>query len=143
MANLVIASVVDEEAKKEFMKIENPNMTKIRKAANAYEKEGNSAKLHTNTSKAFQIKNTGGRTLSALCVAIRATSPESAPSNETISSAATARGWDISQRSANLSLIVDSNKRISGRTRHEWQKQRDPRDPSQMRRRQASRRRER
>ena len=33
MANLAIAGVVDEEAKKEFMKIENPNMTKIRKAA--------------------------------------------------------------------------------------------------------------
>ena len=45
MANLAIAGVVDEEAKKEFMKIENPNMTKIRKAANAYEKEPNSAKL--------------------------------------------------------------------------------------------------
>ena len=33
MANLAIAGVVDNEAKKEFMKIENPNMTKIRKAA--------------------------------------------------------------------------------------------------------------
>ena len=31
MANLAIAGVVDEEARKEFMKIENPNMTKIRK----------------------------------------------------------------------------------------------------------------
>ena len=50
MANLAIAGVVDEEAKKEFMKIENPNMTKIRKAANAYKKEANSAKLRTNTS---------------------------------------------------------------------------------------------
>ena len=54
MANLTIAGVVDEEAKKEFMKIENPNMTKIRKAANAYEKEANSAKLHTDTSKAYR-----------------------------------------------------------------------------------------
>ena len=27
MANLAIAGEVDEEAKKEFMKIENPNMT--------------------------------------------------------------------------------------------------------------------
>ena len=46
MANLAIAGVVDEEANKESMKIENPNMTKIRKAANAYEKEANTAKLH-------------------------------------------------------------------------------------------------
>ena len=52
MVNLAIAGVVDEEAKKEFMKIENPNMTKIRKAANAYEKEANSAKLRRDTSKA-------------------------------------------------------------------------------------------
>ena len=60
MANLAIVGVVDEEANKEFMKIENPNMTKIRKAANAYEKEPNSAKLCTDTSKAYQIKNSGG-----------------------------------------------------------------------------------
>ena len=46
MANLAIAGVVDEEANKESMKIENPNMTKITKAANAYEKEANTAKLH-------------------------------------------------------------------------------------------------
>ena len=61
MANLAIAGVVDEEAKKEFMKIKNPNMTKIRKAANAYKKEANSAKLRTDTSKAYQIKNAGGK----------------------------------------------------------------------------------
>ena len=61
MANLAIAGVVDEEAKKEFMKIENPNMTKIRKAANAYKKEANSAKLRTNTSKAYQINNSGNK----------------------------------------------------------------------------------
>ena len=36
-------------------------MTKIRKAANAYEKEANSAKLRAGTSKVFQIKNTGGK----------------------------------------------------------------------------------
>ena len=36
MANLAIAGVLDEEARKEFMKIDNPNMTKIRKAANRY-----------------------------------------------------------------------------------------------------------
>ena len=41
------------------MKIENSNMTKVRKAANAYEKEANSAKLCTNTSKAFQVKTKG------------------------------------------------------------------------------------
>ena len=42
MANLAIAGIVDEEAKKEFIKIENPNMTKIRKASDTYEKEANS-----------------------------------------------------------------------------------------------------
>ena len=61
MANLAIAGVVDEEAKKEFMKIENPNMTKITKATNTYEKESHSAKLRADTSKAYQIKNTGGK----------------------------------------------------------------------------------
>ena len=48
--------MVDEEAKKEFMKIE-----KIRKATNTYEKEANSAKLWADTSKANQIKNTRGK----------------------------------------------------------------------------------
>ena len=43
MANFAIAGVVDEEAKKELMRVENPNMTQIRKAANTYEKEANSA----------------------------------------------------------------------------------------------------
>ena len=51
MANLAIAGVVDEEARKEFMKIDNPNMTKIRKAANTYEKEANSNKSRSDTSK--------------------------------------------------------------------------------------------
>ena len=53
MANLAIAGVVDEEAKKEFMKIENPNMTKIRRATDAYEKEANSTKVRSDTSKAY------------------------------------------------------------------------------------------
>ena len=57
MANLAIAGVVDKEAKKEFMKIENPNMTKIRKAADTYEKEANSTKVRSNTSKAYQVRN--------------------------------------------------------------------------------------
>ena len=35
------------------MKIENLNMTKIRKAADAYEKEANSTKVRTDTSKAY------------------------------------------------------------------------------------------
>ena len=83
-ANLAIAGVVDEEAKKEFMKIENPNMTKIRKAANAYKKEANSAKLRTDTSKAYQIKNLRGKVESASCAATRDTSPENAHSNVTI-----------------------------------------------------------
>ena len=34
LANLIIAGRVDEEAKKELMKIDNPDMEKIRKAAN-------------------------------------------------------------------------------------------------------------
>ena len=57
MANLAIAGVVDEEARKEFMKIDNPNMTKIRKAANTYEKEANSNKSRSDTSKAYQVRN--------------------------------------------------------------------------------------
>ena len=55
MANLAIAGVVDEEARKEFMN--NPNMTKIRKAANTYEKEANSNKVRADTSKAYQVRN--------------------------------------------------------------------------------------
>ena len=58
---MAIVGVADKEAKKEFMKIKNPNMKKIRKAANTYEKEATSAKLRTDTSKAYQIKNTGGK----------------------------------------------------------------------------------
>ena len=57
MANLAIAGVVDEEARKEFMKIDNPNMTKIRKAADTYEKEANSNKTRADTSKAYQVRN--------------------------------------------------------------------------------------
>ena len=57
MANLAIVGVVDEEAKKEFMKIENQNMTKIRKAADTYEKEANSTKVRSDTSKAYQVRN--------------------------------------------------------------------------------------
>ena len=57
MANLAIVGVVDEEAKKEFMKIENQNMNKIRKAADTYEKEANSTKVRSNTSKAYQVRN--------------------------------------------------------------------------------------
>ena len=57
MANLAIADVVDDEARKELMKIENPNMTKIRKAADTYEKEANSNKVQTDTSKAYQVRN--------------------------------------------------------------------------------------
>ena len=49
--NLAIAGVVDEEARKEFIKIDNPNMTKIRKAADTYEKEANSNKARSDTSK--------------------------------------------------------------------------------------------
>ena len=57
MANLAIAGVVDEEARKEFMKIDNPDMTKIRKAADTYEKEANSNKARPDTSKAYQVRN--------------------------------------------------------------------------------------
>ena len=61
MANLAITGVVDEEAKKEFMKTENPNMTKIRKAADTYEKEANSTKVSNDTSKAYQVRNSGNK----------------------------------------------------------------------------------
>ena len=61
MANLAITGVVDEEAKKEFMKIENTNMMKIRKAAGTYEKEANSTKVRTDTSKAYQVRNSSNK----------------------------------------------------------------------------------
>ena len=57
------AGTVNEEAKKELMKIDNPDMEKVRKAANTHEKQQNSLKPAVNTSKAFQIKansNTSG-----------------------------------------------------------------------------------
>ena len=38
------------------MKIDNPDMEKVRKAANTYEKQQNSMKSTASTSKAFQIK---------------------------------------------------------------------------------------
>ena len=56
LANLIIAGTVDEEAKKELMKIDNPDMEKVRKAANTHEKQQNSLKSTASTSKAFQIK---------------------------------------------------------------------------------------
>ena len=43
------------------MKIENLNMTKIEKAADAYEKEANSTKVRTNTFKAYQVRNSGSK----------------------------------------------------------------------------------
>ena len=39
LANLIIAGTVDKEAKKELMKVNNPDMGKVRKAANMHEKE--------------------------------------------------------------------------------------------------------
>ena len=39
------------------MKIDNPNMTKIRKAADTYKKEANSNKIRADTSKAYQVRN--------------------------------------------------------------------------------------
>ena len=36
LANLIIAGTVDEEAKKELMKINNPDMEKVRKTANTH-----------------------------------------------------------------------------------------------------------
>ena len=36
LANLIIAGTVDKEAKKELMKIDNPNREKVRKAANTH-----------------------------------------------------------------------------------------------------------
>ena len=61
LANLIIAGTVNDEAKKELMKIDNPDMEKVRKAANTQEKQQNSLKPATSTSRAFQIKtnNTG------------------------------------------------------------------------------------
>ena len=38
LANLIIAGTIDEEARKELMKIDNPDMEKVRKAANMHER---------------------------------------------------------------------------------------------------------
>ena len=44
------------------MKINNPNMEKVRKAANTHEKEQNCLKPAANTSRAFQLKaNNAGK----------------------------------------------------------------------------------
>ena len=56
LANLIIVGTVSKEAKKELMKIDNPDMEKVRKATNTNEKQQNSLKSTTSTSKAFQIK---------------------------------------------------------------------------------------
>ena len=56
LANLIIAGTVDKEAKKELMKINNPDMEKVRTAANTHKKQQNSLKPTASTSKAFQIK---------------------------------------------------------------------------------------
>ena len=42
LANLIIAGTIDDKAKKELMKIDNPDMEKVRKAANTHEKQQNS-----------------------------------------------------------------------------------------------------
>ena len=61
LANIIIAGTIDDEAKKELMKIDNPDMEKVRKAANTHEKEQNCLKPAAITYRAFQIKsnNTG------------------------------------------------------------------------------------
>ena len=64
LANLIIAGTIDDEAKKELMKIDNPDMEKVRKAANTHEKQQNSLKPAAGTSRAFQIKsNSTGKTI--------------------------------------------------------------------------------
>ena len=63
LANLIIAGTVDEEAKKELMKIDNPDMEKVRKAANTHEKQQNSIKSAPGTSRAFQIKTNTNKTI--------------------------------------------------------------------------------
>ena len=57
LANLIISGTIDDEAKKELMKIENQDMEKVRKAANTHEKQQNSLKPVAGTSRAFQIKS--------------------------------------------------------------------------------------
>ena len=64
LANIVIAGTIDDEAKKELMKIGDPDMEKVRKAANTHEKEQNCLKPAANTSRAFQLKtNNAGKPL--------------------------------------------------------------------------------
>ena len=65
LANLIIDGTVDEEAKKELMKIDNPDMEKVRKAANTHEKQQNSMKSTPSTSRAYQIKSNTNKTIHA------------------------------------------------------------------------------
>ena len=55
LANLIIAGAIDDKAKKELMKIDHPDMEKVRRAANTYEKEQNSLSTpHPRHSKSKQ-----------------------------------------------------------------------------------------
>ena len=63
LANLIIAGTVDEEARKELMKIDNPDMEKVRKAANMHERQQNSLKATPSTSRAYQIKSNASKTI--------------------------------------------------------------------------------
>ena len=70
LANLIIAGTVDEEAKKELMKINNPDMEKVRKAANTHKKQQNSLKPAANTSKAFQIKTNSNKPITCYALSL-------------------------------------------------------------------------
>ena len=59
----IIAGTVDEEARKELMKIDNPDMEKVRKAANMHERQQNSMKSAPSTSRAYQIKSNSNKTI--------------------------------------------------------------------------------
>ena len=121
MANLAILGVVDEEAKKEFMKIKNMSMTWIGKAANTYEKEANSAKLQMTPPKHTKSRTREVRTLSALSAATRDTNQESAP---TTLSAAIAREPATLPRHVNQNPTADSSKRTNARIGQGWQRPR-------------------
>ena len=81
------------------MKIENPNMTKIRKAADTYEKEANSNKVRSDTSKAYQVRNQSNKEI--ICYVCGNKGHKSGEcSLKMVSSAATANARATSRRHA-------------------------------------------
>ena len=138
MANLAIAGVVDEEARKEFMKIDNPNMTKIRKAANTYEKEANSNKSRSDTSKAYQVRNQNNKEITCyVCGNKEHKSGECTLKRDGLKCNNCKRTGHLA-KACNQNRTVVSTRRTDARTRHESRRQRRRRGQNLTRRKPSS-----